>query len=154
MPSPGGRGDAGRWGEGVPSPRSRCPGPLRVNAALPQANAASHPFPAQSVLLTCPQLRFPAPLGRADALLRSRSCITALGIRKGLRGALAAGSALSGGSERLPAPVCRGGEGAVPASAAGGSPAPVPSSRASGGEGAACQVSAVLVREETCVPGL
>lgn len=58
--------DAGRWGEGVPPPRSRRPGPLRVNAALPQAKAASHPFSAQSVLLTCPQLRFPGPLGRAD----------------------------------------------------------------------------------------
>lgn len=46
-------GDAGRWGEGVLPPRSGRPGLLRAKAALPQANAASHPFTVQSVLLTC-----------------------------------------------------------------------------------------------------
>lgn len=102
----GSRRYTGCWGDGVPPPRSRRPGPSWVNAALPQANPASHPFPAQSVLLTLPQRRFPGPLGRADELLGCRRRVTALGLRKGAEGGPGTGVTSERGQGATPQSAC------------------------------------------------
>lgn len=127
------RGDAGRWGEGVPPPRSRRPGLSRVNRCSPagESRLSPLPCPVRTSHLPAAEVLRPAGTGCCAAGVQEPHC-RPRDREGGWGGAWHRGCLWARAGSDSPACVCLGGEGAVPASPAGGSPAPVPSSQASG----------------------